>query len=774
MLPVLLLAFGWHVVERHIDIEQFRPLIDKELERLIELPLTFGAMDLQLFPTPRLVVKEVTLGEEDFMVFSPSVSVTADLGMLLKRQLALGTVTIHEPRIQLSESRADFTERWGAYMLALKTPDGPKGKAMLKVTLDEIVAADLQVFRGDALFAEGALTVSDVTGGNALFTFETTGVGVVGQPEASGAFTLTVKEDPILQGEATIRGVPLLNLTGEEALPPFILDGTLDYQLSRDDRFTCNTEGKIRRDDTDASLGSFSTRSTFHAGTLALEGLRIKMPHLSFLGDLELSPGPAWTLEINEASLVDDGVNWLLAYLSMLPLRPGVDRTARCVLEHMRFGNDASGVFAIESGVVRTEGVDLVLDDPSYVIPGLRSHIAISGSNYEIRDISSDTLEVSGVLDIRDDGSIDLELQGRGNLGTTFPLPTELDEVLRLEGGTVDVKRFSTTLVAGRPVFSETCLDANLLDGAMAVWDRGQDDFISLDGIGGAIHLDNGVIHLDGLAVAGSEVSGDFEPDENFACWRFAAALRSDLSSPFWKPFYPDDKLEIASGVLSCPLVAGIYRQSDGHIFGLEIDGQVSGLKMDLSLAAYKDAIYIDTIALAAKENHVTYALQGKTENLGVLSVEGNYAPEHDIIDAAITLRPATAGRSLLPAHYWEEYGEALLGSVDAMTLQVRYVAEDHSVTFKADSPAPFAGTLRLTDRASVENLSLVADLPSSWVTEYLPESVSGSGSTEVALKFEVATGALDGTLIMPDAEGAWTPFQKPPGLTSTPDMSGR
>ena len=129
----ILLAVGWQAVERFIDIERYRPAIDAELEKLIKLPLTFGAMDLRLFPTPRLAVEEVSVGEGDFAAFSPEVSVTASLWQLLRKQLALGTVTIYDARLQMPESNADFQARWAAYLASLRPEETDVAKEKPKL-----------------------------------------------------------------------------------------------------------------------------------------------------------------------------------------------------------------------------------------------------------------------------------------------------------------------------------------------------------------------------------------------------------------------------------------------------------------------------------------------------------------------------------------------------------------------------------------------------------------------------------------------------------------
>lgn len=774
LLPLLLLAGGWQVVKRFIDIERYRPVIDKELELLIELPLEFGAMDLRLFPTPRLVVHDVVLGEPGFQVVSPQVSVTAHLGALVQRRLDLRTVLIEEARIEIPALAADFAARWSDYMVALNTPDPSTGKPMLKVTLAEIVAPDIEVYRGDWLYSDGSLTVSEVTGGSPEFVFATTAVGVTGSPYVEGALTLTVTEDPLLQGVATVSGLPLAEITGDHRLPDFHLNGNLEYAFSQDDRLQWAAAGEIHPPSQGDALGTFALDATYEDGTLDFTSLQIDTPPVVADGALTLASGGAWTLEIAMAALEDDGVDWVLAFVPELPLRAGADRVARGALESLRLGTDDTGTFFVDSGVVRTDGVDLLLDGSDFFVSGLRSHVALFDGRYEIRDLSGDFLNLSGTLLEEAEGTMQLDLTGQIYLGPTVPLLPAWQEWLRLEGGTVEVLQCTTTLLDGQPVLASTFLDTELRDGAIALWNRDQQAFTSLKNIGGYLSLEDNALCLNRLVALGSEVTGEVQWDDSFDSWSFAAAFRSELISPLWRPFYPDTNVVVSSGTLDCPVVSGRYSRSDGQVHDLRVDGKVSGLDLGLTFAHYVDSVRIDSVDLSAAENRVAYALKGQSERLGALRAEGDYAPDQGLLDGKLTFNVAKAAYMLGAESGETPSFDAVLKRLDTVTLDAHYVREKREITFNSEAPLMLSGVVTLADNYTVETVRSEVTVPVDRVPEWIPDGVEASGDVEVALRYHPARDELDATVDLSPLTARWEALAKPAGFPALVELSGR
>ncbi len=773
LLPLLLLVGGWQVVKQFIDIERYRPIIDKELELLIELPLEFGAMDLRLFPTPRLVVNDVTLGEPGFMVTAPQVSVTAHLGALLQRRLDLRTVLIEEARIQLPASAADFGERWSDYMLDLNTPDPTTGKPMLKVTLAEIAAPEITIYRGDWRYGEAALTVSEVTEGAPEFVFTATVVGIAGTPELEGALTLTVNEEPLLAGVASVSGLPLAEITDDRRLPDFRLDGDLEYSFSQDDRLTWTAAGDIYAPSRPAPLGTFALASTYEGGTLDITTLEIDTPPVVAEAALTLASDAAWALHVDRASLEGEGVDWVLAFVPELPLRAGSDGMARGALETLRLGVDEGGEFFLDSGVVRTDGVDLLLDGPDFAVSGLRSHVAISPGRYEIRDLSGDFLNLSGTLVESDGGTMQLDLTGQLYLGPTVPLLPAWQEWLKLEGGTVEVLRCTTTLLDGQPLLSATFLDTELRDGAIALWNRDRQEFTPLDHIGGYISLEDSALCLNRLVALGSEVTAEVQWDEHFDNWTFAAAFRSELISPIWRPFYPDTHVAVSNGTLNCPQVSGRFSRSDGEVHDLRVDGQVTGLDLGLSFAHYVDAVHIDSVALSAAENRVTYALKGQSDTLGPLQAKGDYAPDKGLLKGEVVLQVAKAARALGVETAENPSLDNILKRLDRVTLQAQYTRESRQLSFSSETPLAFSGTVGLTEATKLAAVRAVATVPMGLVPEWIPEGVTATGDVGVDLHYEPSRDAMDIALDFTPVTAAWEVITKPSGFPAIVEISG-
>jgi len=774
LLPLLFLVGGWQVVKQFIAIERYRPLIDKELELLIELPLEFGAMDLRLFPTPRLVVYDVVLGEADFQVTSPQVSVTAKLGALIQRRLDLRTVLIEEARIQLPASAADFGDRWSDYMLALDTPDPSTGKPMLQVTLAEIVAPEIAVYRGDWHYSDATLTVSEVTGGAPEFAFTAAVNGMEDTPEVEGLLTLRVKEDPILEGVASVTGMPLAEITGDHRLPDFRLDGDLTYAFSQDDRLSWTAAGDIQVPSQPLPLGTFALDAIYAEGALDIGTLQIDTPPVVADGALTLASGSAWTLEIDTATLMDEGVDWVLAFIPELPLRSGSEGTARGALESLRLGVDDSSAFFLDSGVVRTDGVDLLLDGADFAVSGLRSHVAIFDGRYEIRDLSGDFLNLSGTLLEEEGGTMQLDMTGQIYLGPSVPLLPAWQEWLKLEGGTVEVLQCTTTLVEGQPVLSSTFLDTELRDGAIALWNRDQQGFTTLKNIGGFLSLEDNALCLNRLVALGSEVTGEVHWDDSFDNWIFAAAFRSELISPLWRPFYPDTNVVISNGTLNCPQISGRYSRSDGAVHDLRVDGKVTGLDLGLTFAQYVDSVRIDSVDLSAVENRVTYSLKGKSEALGTLQAEGDYAPDKGLLDGEVSFNVAMAARLLGAEAEGNPALDAFLKRLDSVTMEAHYSRDGRQLAFSSEAPLAWSGTVGLNEGYAVASVESTATVPVTLVPEWIPEGVQTTGAFDVNVRYHPAGNEMEASVDLTPVAVGWEAISKPTGFPAVVTLAGK
>lgn len=773
LLPVLVFAGGWRAAERYIDIEHYRGVIDEELELLIELPLSFGAMDLRLFPTPRLVVQNVALGEDDFMAFSPEVTVTANLAKLTKKQLDLRVVNIEDVRVQLPAETAALRERWSNYMLALNTPDPPSGKPILKVTLESITAEGAQVFRGDTRYATGDLHVHGVTAGAPTFEFDVTRATADGTPSAKGEFVLTVDADPLLRGTADVRDLLLSNLTGDESLPPFVLDGALEYAQAQNDDLQFSAKGEVRLAGQAAALGPFELDARYENGDLLLDRVAIQAEPLELRGALQLFHDGRWSLAIEEAVLRNEGIDWLVARLPEIPLANCPDRLSQGILRNVRMGDESGGGYSFLRGEIEVEGLGLALGG-GYLLPGLGGRVSIADDIIQVEGLASDSVRASGTVQLAyETDTVVLDLAAQLLLNPGLPLPGKLSDLYRAESGTIDLQALQATVRAGVLDLPTLHGQVAIHDAVLAAWDGETKTFNAAPGFGGAVLLDRGVVHMSDVNGAGAVLSGTITPDETLERWAFDAQLKSDLASPIWKPFYPSASVSIQTGTLECSKLTGTLATGGTVPADLEVSGRIAGLALAIQSGHVNDQVTFEPITLTASNERLDAKLAGKSGLAGPFAAEGHYRLASGDLNAALTLRPMDAGT--LPPALREGLPGAVLAHLSPLPLDIRYAGAGGTLDFSSESPV-LSGTISMAlpdpHKAPV-GLDLKADVPVAWLGTYFSPDSPVEGNARLTASVSPKTGSVDVRVDMTDAAFGWGMLRKTAGYPAVLALAG-
>lgn len=769
----LFLVGIWKAVETYVDIERYRPLIQEELESLTELPLDFGAMDLRLLPTPRLVVRDVTLGEEHFHAYSPKVTVTADVGQLIKKRLDLRVVTIHDARVRLPAETPALRKRWGDYLHALATREQGDGNPLLQVTLARIVSNETRVFRGDVHYATGDLQVDEVTGGAPRFTFSAHGDAIAGNPAAQGTFVLDVNSDPPIAGQATVTHMPLAILTGDEKLPPFMLDADTDFALAQDNSVRVDAEGTIALDGAADRLGSFSLLAGYASGNLGLNRLHIDSEPLDFQGDLELLQDSRWMLAIEEATLRERGITWLVDRLPGLPLAatPGV--ASRGVITDMRMGDEDGNGFSIAEGAIDVKDVGLILPG-GLLLPAISGDLIVEHDTLHLKNLASRHAEARGdvALEYTSD-TVSLDLAGKLLLGPGFPLPDGVAQSFRTDAGQIDIAALQATFVAGRLQADALQLRAGLDHVAIAARDDASGEFVPVPEVTGAIAMSGGVLEITELTGAGSQLSGTATPDAHWERWTFSGEFTSDLANPLWKPLIPAGALTLTQGTLVCTKLAGVFTAPDLPE-ALELEATINNLAADVHATSYNDQIAAENIKLTASDTGIHAELTGRSSVFGPVSATGRMALATRDIEGEITLHPARAG--ILPPTYREGTTGAMLADLGALPLQVDYSHGGGLLRFTAEDPYPLSGTLRVTPPqtgGAPFSLTATAAVPMARLEPYLP-GLDASGTMQVHFSVSPEDGSVLARADATATDIQWSILRKRPGFDAVVALDGR
>jgi len=755
---------GWQVVERFIDIERYRPLIDTELEKLIKLPLSFGAMDLRLFPTPHLVVEDVTAGEGDFSAFSPEISVTAGLGSLLRGHLALTHLSIAEARLQMPEGREAFRLRWREYLRSLSAPRESSGKSRMKVTLDNIDVPVVQIFIGAQPFSSGSLEVLGVTAGAPEFVFDLQGSSEGNEMTARGNLVLALKQDPRIQGAAHLGGIALSDLTGDPTLPPFLLDAETTFAVARDNSIAVEADGQVRVSDQADALGPFEVSVRQSAESLRLEGLRVNTAPVVLEATLELFDDKRWNLAVATATLRNQGIEWLVARVPGIPMTVPEGESAEVGLQQARLAGGPTQGFSFAEGAIEVSGVGIRMND-GYTIDRVRGSVTVQNDRYQLTDFSNENVETAGTMtvDYLTD-TVSLDLTGTLKLGPEFPLPDALAKVLRTEAGTVTIPEFKATFQNGNVQLSTLRIAAKIEAGVVSMFDRRTNAFASATGADGEISFSDGALRISRMAGPYTEFSGTLTPDERLQRWAVSFAFSSDLSSPLWK-FLQPAAVNIQAGKLKCTRLEAVYLRGQSAPEALLVEAIASDVKLAIQNGGFKDVVRLSSVALSTSGEAVAYEAQGSTGTLGPFTAKGSYAVATGSVDSEARIKLAEAKE--LPESWRDGPAGSLFKALGEVPLKIRYDATEHALTISSEDLS-LAGTMDFVTDGKAKapfDLSASAVLPASWLAPHLSTTVEPAGSLAVNAKMAASDGKFIARADFANAVLVWSFLEKKAGF---------
>ncbi len=769
----LFLAVLWQGVERLINIEHYRPVIDAGLENLIKLPLTFGEMDLKLFPTPRLVVENVRVGEGDFAVFAPEVSVTASLGRLLHQQLALHDVTIYDAQLRMPEGNEAFKARWTEYLATLRAPRESGGKAGLRVTLERINTPELVILRGEKRFAAGALEVLRVTAGAPEFVYSLFGEGEQNAMSARGSLVLDVKSDRRIQGSAMVRGVALTALTGDAKWPPFLLDSEATFSLAQDASVTVEARGQVRLPDQADALGPFEVIVRRGADGLRLEGLRLHTLPASLAGAIEVRDDRSWSLDLAEATLRNQGIAWLVDRVPGIPVTVNPGTSAEATLSTVRLGGDPAGGFSFSHGAIKVKNVGVRLNG-GYEIEGIDGAIAVENDVYQLSGFSNGHVEADGTMTLGyADDTVGLNLTGKLNLDPEFPLPEAVSNLLRAEAGTVTIPEFQATFAQGNVQLSTLRIAASLEKGSVSAYDRSARTYAPATDVEGEGVFKDGALHITRIAGPHTKFSGTLTPDETLRRWTVASSFTSDLSSPLWESIQPAG-VTIQSGKLDCTRLEGVFVRGEKKPEALQVEATAKGVKVALNAGGYKDSIQLEALAFKSTAMEVAYETSGASGMLGHFSAQGSYAIETGAVQSQVRLRLAEA--SLVPEAWRGGIAGTLLKALGDVPLALNYGGAGTRLDLSSEAPLSLKGSLDFSGGAKSKapiGLALAANLPAAWLAPHLSKAAEPTGSVKVDLGVDATSGKISAKVDLAEAALGWSLLEKKAGYPMALSVSG-
>jgi hypothetical protein len=144
---LLAVTLTWTVVERFVlRVDRYRPHIIAALEEATGLPVSIAKLDLSVLPWPRLHVYDVSVGETDFRIDVPRVTLDVELRKLFNGTIHIEKIDVVDPEVRVPEDFAELQSRIKPLLDALSAP---KGESVFELSaIDSIELTQLRGFRG--------------------------------------------------------------------------------------------------------------------------------------------------------------------------------------------------------------------------------------------------------------------------------------------------------------------------------------------------------------------------------------------------------------------------------------------------------------------------------------------------------------------------------------------------------------------------------------------------------------------------------------------------
>ncbi len=161
---LLAVTLAWTVFERYVlRVDRYRPQIIEALEEATGLPVSIAKLDLSVLPWPRFHIYDVSVGETNFRIDVPRITLDVELRNLFNGTIHIERIDVVMPEVRVPE---DFAELQSKIKPLLDALSAPKGESTFE--LSAIDSIRLTRFRGYRGPSEDPLIEAEVDLNNAL------------------------------------------------------------------------------------------------------------------------------------------------------------------------------------------------------------------------------------------------------------------------------------------------------------------------------------------------------------------------------------------------------------------------------------------------------------------------------------------------------------------------------------------------------------------------------------------------------------------------------
>ena len=125
-----------------LDVDRYRPMIVRAIEKASGMPASLESIDLVLFPEPHLSASEWRLGEGDFTVTLERGQFHARIKPLLRGELVIETIVLEGLAITAPKGVADLRKKVVTFVENLTAPSKRGSGSAITLAAIEMIRAE--------------------------------------------------------------------------------------------------------------------------------------------------------------------------------------------------------------------------------------------------------------------------------------------------------------------------------------------------------------------------------------------------------------------------------------------------------------------------------------------------------------------------------------------------------------------------------------------------------------------------------------------------------
>lgn len=725
---------AWKVAEYIVSVERYRPMLVTALQGATGLPASVGELDLTVFPSPRVVADDIVLGEGDFRMSIPRVSVTVWPWSLIRGRLDLSTVTLDDPLIQIPADPKQAAARFEQ----MASAQGNAHKAAgIEVDIARVRVHNGQVRVGDTQqpFATFGLDATRVLSESIPVSLDAT------LPELGDAarfhceVVVGPRAGPSIRGSTHIEGFELSRLA--EWAPQAVVAAQGMVDGSSLSRISLTLTGNVTSQAAPALNGSMSATAWWDSGSIIVNDIVWQSPAGTVSGDITRTPERDYAANVASIQLGPAAVDLISLWTTGPQFRITMTPDASVQVTDLALGITNKQELRLGKGALTFTGITIASEDGAKLIDGLHGRASVKQNAIQVDEFQAKGLALTGTVapDLAAK-AVRIELSGTGDLSQ--PLITELvpKESVQDMSGTISLRRIAGAFVPGKGFPPDFAMEGFIENGRFTFASPQYAKPFVIENVHGGFDWKQGALNLKDMTTEGVTLSGAVIPDWKAHEIAFDLTGRVHLEQTPLAAALPSALLSAPRGVLTLKRATGTFRRGQTALSGLRVEGTVTEGGVSIALSQFSDALSAISGQFTAQTDSVDFDLIGTSTLLGPVQCAGKYAPSTATWIGSTTCNLQRVGDLLPAAPQQKQILSSILSAYGLSTLQTSLSlpsSSSNSISFSAKRATEpvfdIAASLSRREAGWMpDSATVAADIPTESLGPLLPTVITSSG----------------------------------------------